>query len=161
MKRILIAVTALLALGASTALAGSASFNVSITIRQAISVTKLSDLDFGTVELPASSQLFTVTAAGGAQPGAGTGATAASFTISGEASQVADVSFASNPVTVTCSAGGCGAGTVSVTLVPEATTHTFSGGSETFYVGGNVTLTGAEAPGVYGNGPATLQLIYQ
>lgn len=159
-KRILLAVIAIVALfglGSSPALAASANFNVSVTIRQAISITKVTDLTFGTVDAAATT--YTVNANGSAQTGAGTGATAASFTISGESAAVANVTFSANPVTVTCAACA-GTPTLSVTLTPQATTHTFTGASETFYVGGSVTPTVSTASGAY-TGTATLNLIYQ
>ncbi|HKJ00262.1 MAG TPA: DUF4402 domain-containing protein [bacterium] len=158
MKRILMAFAALVLLGSIPAMAAPVPFNVTITIRQAISITKLTDLDFGTVETVSSPTTYTVLPASAPGSGAGTAATAASFTIQGEATQVANVSFTANPVTVTCSAP-C-AGSLSVNLTPEATTHTFSGAAETFYVGGDVQVISTTQAGVY-TGTANLSLVYQ
>jgi len=154
MKQLLIASALLLTLAGGTVLAANPEpFNVQITLRQAISITKVTDLNFGGVDTGAAS--YTVSAASGAQTGAGTGAAAASFTIVGEAGQTAGVTFGTNPVSITN-----GTNTISVTLTPQAATHTFTGAAETFYVGGGLTLGGSETTGVY-TGTASLSLIYQ
>lgn len=154
MKRILPILLTLMLLGGGAAFAANPEpFNVLITIRQAITIAKVTDLDFGTVETGAAT--YTVTASGGAQAGAGTGAVAASFTIQGETGQTADVSFTADPVTITN-----GVDNISVGLTPQGVTHTFSGAAETFYVGGSLTLAGTESTGVY-TGSTSLSLVYQ
>jgi Domain of unknown function (DUF4402) len=157
MKRILIALAALLVLGGGSALAASASFNVNITIRQAIVIAKQTDLNFGTVET--GSATYTVLAAASAGSGAGAGATSAWFKVTGESGQSATVSFTSNPVTVDCTPT-CGT-PLSVTLTLDSvlgSTLPFTAGPDNYYVGGSVDVTGANA-GVY-SGAATLQVIY-
>ena len=153
MKRTLLAALAMLLLGAGAAFAANPEpFNVMITIRQAITIAKVTDLDFGGVDTGAAT--YTVNANAGPHS-AGTGAVAASFTIQGENGQTADVSFGANPVSITN-----GTDTLNVTLNPENTTHTFTGAAETFYVGGSVTLGGTESSGLY-TGNATLSMVYQ
>lgn len=173
MKRILlamIAAVALLAVGGSSAFAASAGFNVSVTVRQAITVTWQQDLNFGTVE--AANTTYTVNANSGAQTQAGVGAVPALFTINGDtASAGVQVSFASNPVTAACQTGTgtCVAGTdtLTVTLVTESGTDpdttsitSFSGTPVNYYVGGTVPVTSTTPSGLYTTA-ATLNVIYQ
>ena len=155
LNRVLTLLGVLLFLGSSAAFAASAPFSVSVTIRTPITVTKVTDLDFGTVESVATT--YTVNAvAGTGSPthSAGAAAVAASFTVSGEAGQTANVTL--SPSTVTAANG---ANNVSVILAAEANTYTFPG-SGTFYVGGSVSLVGTEVSGPY-VGSSTLQLLYQ
>ena len=157
LKRILLASGVLLFLGASAAFAqNSATFNVNITIRTPIVVTKVTDLDFGTVESVAAATYTVNPVAGTGSPthSAGVTARAASFTVTGEAGQTALVFLTPNPVTAVN-----GANTVSINLTPEAGPYTFPFPA-TFYVGGDVTLTGAEPSGLYTT-TATLQVLYQ
>jgi len=146
----------LLILGSSAAFAAnSATFNVTVTIRTPITVTKVTDLDFGTVEsVIATYTVNAVAGTGSPTHSAGATAVAASFTVSGEAGQTANVTLTPSTVTATS-----GANNVSITLSPEANTYTFPG-SGTFFVGGSVSLVGTEVSGVY-TGSSTLQLLYQ
>lgn len=153
MKRTALVLLILLVFGGAAYAANPEPFNVQITIRQAITITKLTDLDFGAVDTGAAT--YTVTADAGPYGSAGTGAQAASFTIQGEAGQTASVSFGTNPVSVSN-----GTDSRNVTLTAQTGTHNFSGGAETFYVGGSITLDGLESTGVY-TGSSTLSLVYQ
>jgi Domain of unknown function (DUF4402) len=158
MKRtLLLAAGLLLMLGGSAFASNPEPFSVSITIRQAITVTKQFDLDFGTVEAVAGT--YTVTADANPQTGAGVGATAAQFDVTGEAGQSATAVFGSNPLTITCVLP-CSGGSASVSLSTSTTPFPLSGGTDAFYVGGSVTLTGAEPAGFYTNS-TTLTLLYQ
>jgi hypothetical protein len=159
MKRTLIGALLLLLLGAGSVLAANPeTFNVLITIRQAIAITKVDDLDFGRVEAGAAT--YTVTAAAGAQPGAGTGAIAASFDVTGESGQTATVALGANPVTINCTTPlTCGAETLAVNLTQSTAAHTFTAGTDQIYVGGSVDVTGASA-GQF-TGSTTISLVYQ
>lgn len=153
MKRILLAVAVLMVLGSGLALAANPEpFNVKITIRQAITIAKVTDLNFGGVDTGAAT--YTVNANAGPHT-AGTGATAASFTVQGENGQTANVSFGANPVTISN-----GATNLSVTMTQQSPTLLFTGAAQTFYVGGAVTLVGTETTGLY-TGSATLAMVYQ
>jgi spore coat protein U-like protein len=158
MKRIVLVVAVLLAFGASAALAANPEpFNVKITVRQAITIAKVTDLDFGAVDNGAAT--WTVSPDAGPYS-AGIGAIAASFTVQGESGQTAVVSFGSNPVSITN-----GTDTLSVTLTLDSSLGTpisFNGLPQTYYVGGSVTLAGGESSGLYtGLSPATLSMVYQ
>lgn len=154
MTRMLAALAALLVLGGTAAVAANPEpFNIQITIRQAITIAKVTDLDFGAVDTGAAT--YTVTPDAGPYPSAGTGAQAASFDIQGESGQTADILFGANPVSV-----DNGVDSRNVNLTTVAATHTFSGAVETFYVGGDITLDGLESTGVY-TGNTTLSLVYQ
>jgi hypothetical protein len=84
---------------------------------------------------------------------AGASAQAAAFSISGESGAIATVTV---PATATITSG---ANSITVNLTPEAGTHTFSGGAEVFYVGGDLDVTGKPA-GAY-SGSSTITLVYQ
>lgn len=128
------------------------TFNVNMILRQVITITNTAPLNFGTLELIAGG--YTVNAGAGPHA-AGAGAAAAAFTVQGETGATADVSFVTNPVVITD-----GTTNVNVTLSLASATHIFTGGAETLYVGGAVTLAGTETTGTY-TGTAQLQMVYQ
>jgi hypothetical protein len=130
--------------------AASAGFNVQIRLRTPISITKVTDLDFGTVETGTAT--YTVNANAGPHS-AGAAATSASFTVSGESGAVANVTVPASTVVTS------GANNLTVSLAAQAATFTFTGASQTFYVGGSVDVTGAPA-GLY-TGSSTLTMLYQ
>lgn len=144
-------VGAALLIGAGVAWAASDTFSVLMTVRQPITVTNTAPLDFGTVEVGAGVQ--TVNANAGPHS-AGVTAQAAAFNLTGEATAIADVTLAATTVI-----DDGGVNTLTVTLTPQSTTHTFTGGTDVFYVGGSVDVTSATAA-VY-SGTETLTLIYQ
>ena len=137
-------------IGAGVAWAASDTFNVLMTVRQPITVTNTAALDFGTVEVGAGVQ--TVNANAGPHS-AGVTAQAATFDLTGEGTAVADVTLAATTVITD------GTNNLTVTLTPQSATHTFTGGTDVFYVGGTVDVTAAVA-GSY-TGTETLTLIYQ
>ena len=156
LKRILFASGLLILLGAGAASAqNSSSFAVSVTIRTPIVVTKVTDLDFGTVEaLGTTYTVNPVAGIGNPTHSAGVTAQAASFTVTGEAGQSALVFLTPNPVPVTN-----GTNTVNVNLTPSAGPYVFPL-SGPIYVGGDVTLVGTESSGIY-TSTATIQVLYQ
>jgi len=151
--RTLISIFALLVLSAATVMAANPeTFTVRMTIRQVITITNTADLDFGTVEATAGA--YTVNPSAGPHT-AGTGAAAATFTIQGEGGATADVSFTTNPVSITN-----GTDNISVTMTLASATHTFSGAAETLYVGGGLNVLGTESTGTY-TATSGLQMVYQ
>ena len=153
MMRKLLPATLVLLLLSGAAWAASTNFNVTINIRQAITITKISDLDFGTVE--AGSTTYTVAAATSGH-NAGASATAATFDVDGTDGAAATVQV-SSPVTVTgLNLGGTG----SVALSLSATNITFpSGTPERVYVGGSIDVTGLAADDY--SGSSTITVLYQ
>lgn len=148
MSRILHVLAVLgLILSAGSAYAASDTFDINVVIRQPITVTNTRALDFGT--LNADSGSYTIDAV--ASPGFGQ---SAEFDISGEAGVTADVTLAASTTVANAASD-----TLTVTLTPEATTYTFAGGTEQFYVGGSLDTTGAPS-GTY-TGQETLSLVYQ
>jgi hypothetical protein len=143
---------------ASPALAqSSASATVSSTGRliAPISLTKDSDLLFGTIIKPSSGNA-TITIGTGADTvavtgtGAGSAGTAsrAKFTVGGEGGQAYAITV---PASFTLSNSG---NDVTVTLTSSATTGTLSGtlgsaGTQTFQVGGAFTIPSTQATGNY------------
>lgn len=152
MKKLLIGLGIILFSGTFVFANNPETFNVNLVIRQVITIANTGALDFGTIELAAGG--LTVNANGGPHS-AGAGAAAATFTVQGESGATADVSIVSNPITITD-----GTTNVSVTLTLSAATHTFTGGAETLFVGGSLTLAGTETTGSY-TGTAQLQMVYQ
>lgn len=149
-KKLAIAGAALL-LGVGVAWAASDTFSVLMTVRQPITVSNTDALDFGTVEVGTGVQTVNATAG---PHSAGVTANAAAFNLTGEATAVADVTLAATTII-----NDGGANNLTVTLTPQSTTHTFTGGTDVFYVGGTVDVTSAVA-GSY-TGTETLTLIYQ
>jgi hypothetical protein len=149
LKKLTIVSVALL-IGAGVAWAASDTFSVLMTVRQPISVTNTAALNFGTVEAGAGVQ--TVNANAGPHS-AGVTAQAATFDLTGEATAVANVTLAATTIITD------GTNNLTVTLTPQSATHTFSAGTDVFYVGGSVDVTAAVA-GSY-TGSETLTLIYQ
>jgi hypothetical protein len=152
MKRYLVLALALL-LGGGAASAATSSFTVSMVIRQAIAITKVTNLTFGTIELPTASTVYTVAAASTGHT-AGVGATAAQFTVTGESGAPATASVA-GPISIVS-----GANTLSVTPTLSASSFTFSATAQTIFVGGSVTVLGTTPTGTY-SGNATLTVLYQ
>lgn len=160
MRRILVVVTALAAAGSAHA-QSSATQSTSATVKlvQAITLTKNSDLAFGTVVKPSSgANTVTISNAGDtpALTGPGNGALASSttsratFTVGGEGGSAFSIAV---PAAVTMTRSG-GAQTIAVTLTPSSTSGTLSGsvgsaGSATFTVGGAFTTNPGTASGSY------------
>ena len=154
MKKLLIGFILLLFSGTFVFAANPETFSVNMILRQVISIANTAPLDFGTLEtIPG---LYTVNPTAGPHT-AGVGAAAATFSVQGENLAVADVSFVTNPITITD-----GATVRSITMTLASATHTFNGAAQTLFVGGDVTLTGAETTGLgtY-TGTAQLQMVYQ
>ena len=152
MKKLLIGLTLLLFSGTFALGANPETFSINMVIRQVITITNTAPLDFGTLELIANT--YTVNANAGPHS-AGAGASSATFTVQGENLAVADVSFVTNPITITD-----GSTVRSITLTLASATHTFNGAAQTLFVGGSVTLDATETTGAY-TGTAQLQMVYQ
>lgn len=152
MKKLLLGITILLFSGPLAFAANPQTFNVTMVIRQVITISNSAALNFGTLELIANT--YTVAASTGPHS-AGAGANSAVFSVQGENLAVADVSFVATPINITD-----GSTIRSVALTLASATHTFNGSPQALYVGGSVTLTGAETTGSY-TGTAQLQMVYQ
>lgn len=136
----------------------------STTIFRPITLTKTSDLKFGTIVRPASgADTVTVAAADGARTlstgnavaltsGVHVAPTRAAFTVNGEGGQAFSISI---PSTFNMTRTG-GAETLAITLTATATSGTLSGtlgdsssGSATFGVGGAMPVSSTTASGAY------------
>lgn len=138
----------------------TSSTTASIRVVQPITISKTTDLTFGTAVKPANanSNVVKIDETTGARTISGTGDGAilntttysrAAYTVNGEGAQTFSISV--NP-TVTLT--GSPSGSLTVTLTPSATTGTLSGtigsaGSATFGVGGTVTLASSTSSGNY------------
>ena len=116
-----------------------------------IAITEVNGLDFGLIDVPAVPTTFTVTPTSGAQPGAGIGANAAEFAITGEAPFSAAVSV-TTPVMATV-----GATILTFNLTISSATVTFPTGN--VFVGGSVLVPTTADPGNYLT-ISTLTIIY-
>ncbi|MCH8077155.1 MAG: DUF4402 domain-containing protein [SAR324 cluster bacterium] len=152
MKKLLIGLILLLFSGTLAFAANPETFSINMVIRQVITISNTAPLDFGTLELIANT--YTVNACA-CPHSAGAGASSATFTVQGENLAVADVTFVTNPITITDGA------TVRNVTLTVASTHTFNGAAQTLYVGGSVTLDATETTGGTYTGTAQLQMVYQ
>ena len=135
----------------------SQSTTATARIVQPISLTKNSDLAFGTIVKPTTStNTITIDETTGSRSSSGGGDAAlvtstsgrATYTVGGEGGQTFAITV---PASVNMISG---ANTITVTLVGTATTGTLSGtigsaGTTTFGVGGNFSLASAQASGNY------------
>lgn len=135
----------------------SQSTTASARIVQPISLTKNSDLAFGTIVKPTTStNTITIDETTGSRSSTGAGDAAlvtstsgrAAYTVGGEGGQTFSITV---PASITMASG---ANTIAVTLVPTATSGTLSGtigsaGTATFGVGGNFSLASTQASGNY------------
>ena len=146
--------------GAQGANAATATATAKAKILKQITVTKSSDLDFGTIVTGATASTVAVSAAGVATCGSGltcTGTTtAAGFGVTGTTGEVVTIS-AAGPVSLTS-----GANTMSATLVASSATKTLTGVATTdaFTVGGTLAVGANQADGVY-SGNFTVTVNYQ
>ena len=116
-----------------------------------IAITEVNALDFGLIDVPAVPTTFTVTPASGAQPGAGIGANAAEFAITGEAPFSAGVSVTPSVM------APVGATTLTFILTISSATVTFPTGN--VFVGGSVLVPTTADPGNYPT-TAIITIIY-
>jgi hypothetical protein len=152
---------ATVALATPLAAQNSASANVTATVQQPITVTKNSDLSFGSV-FPGLDKSIAVTAGG-----------AAKFTVSGQSSTPVNLTF-SLPSTITSSGNSMTVGTwvghfsgtdqttggTSFTPSASATAATLSGTGALFvYIGATVQPTVSQASGSY-SGSMTMTVVY-
>ena len=165
MKKILISAGALAALALSTpafaAATNQASANATVNIVSPLTLTKKTDLNFGTVIGPFAGEKVEVSTAGLRN--------CSTLTCSGNAS-VSAANFAvsggtaSQPLTVTVDTSTTLTGSVSGSLTLDLTTDVPTGvatdtsGNATFGVGGSITIPSTTADGVYsGNFNVTVQ----
>lgn len=153
------AATASVALGAGTANAATASATATAEILQQVAVTKTADLSFGSL-VPSTSASASVTVAAnaagtrncGGLTCSGTSASAA-FTVTGASGLAVTVSGLSGLTALT----GPGA---NMPISLSGSTLDMSSGSDTLYVGGNLTVGANQAAGSY-TGNFTVQVDYQ
>lgn len=142
----------------------NATTSASATIFRPITLTKDSDLRFGTIVRPASgSDTVTISAADGSRAlstnnavaltsGAHQSPTRATYTVSGEGGQAFSISV---PASFNMTRSG-GAETLTITLTASAASGTLSGslgnassGTASFGVGGAMPITSSTASGAY------------
>jgi Mat/Ecp fimbriae major subunit len=176
----LVAVSAI-ALGSNAAFAATATANAKAEILAAITVTKTSDLDFGTIAVNNGGAVTINATTGAVTCGATAGdlvcggtTSRAGFNITGADSKVVSINAdASVTLTGPVPSGGGAAPTMTATLVESATTATLStaapavgatpaviGGQGSFKVGGTLSVGATQAAGAY-SGPFTVEVLYQ
>jgi Mat/Ecp fimbriae major subunit len=152
------------ALGSTAAQAASADATATAKILAPVSVTKNTDLDFGTIAVGASggSAVISVTGArtcsGGLLCSTGT-PSAAGFTIAGETGETVGISvadIAGDPDVVHLSNGSA---TMNATLTLSSSGYVLDG-TDTFSVGGVLGVAASQAAGTY-NGTFRATVNYQ
>jgi hypothetical protein len=151
MKKMILSLALLAAVAATPAFAATVTTNASVTIVAPASVTKNSDLQFGSIVRPATGTNTVTVDVNGTRTitGAGDGAliasttNRASYTATGAIGQMVTIS---TPPTVTLVFG---ANTIPVTLTPSSTGFTFASPSTSFSVGGSLTLDSTAVAGAY------------
>ncbi|MEP7252848.1 MAG: DUF4402 domain-containing protein [Ginsengibacter sp.] len=156
-KKILSAAFAIIVASTSVNAQSGASATATATIISPISIVKDVDMDFGNVAVstlaggivtldPSPAGTRTPNGGGGVTLPAVTGTvSAAQFTVSGQASFTYDISL---PVSATLSNGGNSM--VADNFTSSVATGTLdASGIETFYVGADLNVNAAQAPGVY------------
>lgn len=159
----LVAITASLAFATVASAQSSATATATATaeIVAPITITNVTDLDFGTLVSEAGTAVVAADAAGtysGTATQLGT-TTSASFDVTGHAG--ATFSVVTDPNTV--SLIGPGAATMSAVLdrACASGTCTFDGlGEDTVFVGGTLTITASQAAGVYTSEPFDVTVAY-
>jgi hypothetical protein len=155
-----VAAAAALTAGVSSAqAANTASASATAVIIAPVSVAKNTDLDFGSIaaNLTASGDV-TIDAAGARNCGVGLACsgstTAAGFTITGVTGQNVSIGLTDSTIQLTS-----GANTMDVQLVPSVSSMALDG-TDTFAVGGTLTVGAAQAAGNY-TGTFQVEVNYQ
>ena len=149
------AAATLMVAGSLSAAQNSANTSANATARiiSPITLTKVTDLNFGDVVPSGVAGTVTVTpaalrtSAGGASLGNGAAVTAASFTVGGQGSATYTITLPAAAVTLTS-----GANTMTVdtfTSNPSGTGALSAGGSQTLNVGANLNVGISQATGTY------------
>ena len=149
------AAATLMVAGSLSAAQNSATTSANATARiiSPITLTKVTDLNFGDVVPSGVAGTVTVTpaalrtSAGGASLGNGAAVTAASFTVGGQGSATYTITLPAAAVTLTS-----GANTMTVdtfTSNPSGTGALSAGGSQTLNVGANLNVGISQATGTY------------
>ena len=137
----------------------TATASVAANIITPITIVKTVDMNFGNVAVSATIAGTAVLAPAGTRTTGGAGGvtlpatngtvSAASFTVSGQASYTYAITL---PTTATITDGSSHSMTVnSFTSSPSATGVLSTGGSQTLTVGATLNVTAAQAPGAYTN----------
>lgn len=127
--------------------------SASVKIVQPISITENKALAFGTIVRPASgSSVITMTSASDTPEitsgsavlaGGGAARSRAAYTVTGEAGQTYSISLQQASITLT------GPTPITLNLTRSKNTGTLTGGTDTFYVGGNMTIANTTTSGDY------------
>lgn len=147
-KALMVAGVAAIAMGGTAAYAATASATAKAKILKQVTVTKSSDLEFGTVVTSTGPATVLISTAGTRTCGAGlvcSGTTAAAaFGIGGTTGQTVTISA---PATVNLTSG---AASMTATLLASAATRTLSGtAADQFSVGGSLAVGANQADGDY------------
>ena len=140
----------------------TATASASANIITPISIAKTVDMNFGNVAVSATIAGTAILAPGGTRTTGGAGGvtlpattgtvSAASFTVSGQASYTYAITLPST--TVTISSGSNTMNVTAFTSSPSATGLLSSGGTQTLTVGATLNVTNGQAAGAYTNATA-------
>lgn len=137
----------------------TATATATATVVTAISIAKVTDMNFGNISVQAGTGGTVVLAPDGTRsrtsgvtlPASAGTVTAATFTVSGLASYTYAITLPTT-VVLTHSAGVETMTASAFTSTPSATGTLASGGTETVAVGATLTVAAAQLPGVYVSG---------
>jgi Mat/Ecp fimbriae major subunit len=153
------------AFGSTAAQAATADADAKATILAALSVTKTSDLNFGTIAVNGGGSVVVTNAGvraattGGTVSSAATGA-AASFNIVGASGSNILISVPASAILQYNDGTTIHSMSASLTTNASTSAHALTGGAETFGVGGTLTVAPAQTAGAY-VGAFTVTVQYQ
>jgi spore coat protein U-like protein len=154
-----LAVMALALSGAGSAMAATASATSTSVVVTPIQISKATDLSFGAIASSGTAGTVTLTpggtrTVGGGAVAAGGTSTAAKFDVTGQAGLTYAISMAGTSANLTS-----GSDTIPFTVISDVTasaittgiaaTGTLTGGAQSIYVGGALTVAANQAAGTY------------
>jgi spore coat protein U-like protein len=154
-----LAVLALAICGAGSAMAATASATSTSVVVTPIQISKATDLSFGAIASSGTAGTVTLTpggtrTVGGGAVAAGGVSTAAKFDVTGQAGLTYAISMAGTSANLTS-----GSDTIPFTVISDVTasaittgiaaTGTLTGGAQSIYVGGALTVAANQAAGTY------------
>ena len=160
MKRLFILLVAVAGFGVSSFAQVNATATSTATIITPISITKVTDMNFGNVAVSTSAGTVVLTPAGARSKTGGVTlpatigtVAAASFTVAGASGYTYSITLPATATTLTRQTGTETMTADTFTSTPT-TTGTLTGGSETLNVGATLNVAGSQVAGVYVSGTA-------
>jgi spore coat protein U-like protein len=145
--------------GAADAMAATATASSTSTVITPIAITKAADLSFGSIAAGGTAGTVTVSPNGtrnvtGGTVAAGGTITAAQFNVTGQSGQTYSIDFTGTSTTLTSGSDTMAFSTISDVSASTITSGnvsagTLTGGAQTIYVGGALTVGATQPAGTY------------